>query len=146
MAVSRFVLKTLPGVDRPAICTAIPTAKGHCHMLDLGANVDSEPKHLLQFALMGQAVVRAVDGLSAPRVALLGLSAAADGEKCACFAAVPPELRARLPADQWLQSALEPAGGRGGGKPDLAQGTLPNGAAAAEVTEAARAFARAVLS
>ncbi len=73
MAVSRFVLKTLPGVDRPAICTAIPTAKGHCHMLDLGANVDSEPKHLLQFALMGQAVVRAVDGLSAPRVALLNI-------------------------------------------------------------------------
>ena len=46
MAVSRFVLKTLPGIDRPAICTAIPTKHGHCHMLDLGANVDSEPKHL----------------------------------------------------------------------------------------------------
>ncbi len=73
MAVSRFVLKTLPGVDRPAICTAIPTANGHCHMLDLGANVDSEPAHLLQFALMGQAVVRAVDGVEQPRVALLNI-------------------------------------------------------------------------
>ena len=73
MAVSRFVLKTLPGVDRPAICTAIPSAQGHCHMLDLGANVDSEPAHLLQFALMGQAVVRAVDGNKSPRVALLNI-------------------------------------------------------------------------
>ncbi|EKF75207.1 fatty acid/phospholipid synthesis protein PlsX [Alcanivorax hongdengensis A-11-3] len=73
MAVSRFVLKTLPGVDRPAICTAIPTANGHCHMLDLGANVDSEPSHLLQFALMGQAVVSAVDGVEHPRVALLNI-------------------------------------------------------------------------
>lgn len=73
MAVSRFVLKTLPGVDRPAICTAIPTATGHCHMLDLGANVDSEPAHLLQFALMGQALVRAVDGERHPRVALLNI-------------------------------------------------------------------------
>ncbi|MCG8391496.1 MAG: phosphate acyltransferase PlsX [Pseudomonadales bacterium] len=73
MAVSRFVLKTLPGVDRPAICTAIPTVSGHSHMLDLGANVDSEPAHLLQFALMGQALVNAVDGVSRPRVALLNI-------------------------------------------------------------------------
>lgn len=73
MAVSRFVLKTLPGVDRPAICTAIPTSTGHCHMLDLGANVDSEPEHLVQFALMGQALVRAVDGIKSPRVALLNI-------------------------------------------------------------------------
>lgn len=73
MAVSRFVLKTLPGVDRPAICTAIPTTQGHCHMLDLGANVDSEPEHLLQFALMGQSLVSAVDGIKQPRVALLNI-------------------------------------------------------------------------
>jgi len=73
MAVSRFVLKTLKGIDRPAICTAIPTRDGHCHMLDLGANVDSEPEHLLQFALMGDAVVRAVDGIEKPRVALLNI-------------------------------------------------------------------------
>ncbi len=73
MAISRFVLKTLNGIDRPAICTAIPTRNGHCHMLDLGANVDSEPAHLLQFALMGDAVVRAVDGIKSPRVALLNI-------------------------------------------------------------------------
>lgn len=73
MAISRFVLKTLNGIDRPAICTAIPTRNGHCHMLDLGANVDSEPAHLLQFALMGDAVVRAVDGIEKPRVALLNI-------------------------------------------------------------------------
>lgn len=73
MAVSRFVLKTLPDIDRPAICTAIPTRNGHCHMLDLGANVDSEPAHLLQFALMGSAVSRVVDGKELPRVALLNI-------------------------------------------------------------------------
>ncbi len=73
MAVSRFVLKTLPGVDRPAICTAIPARNGHFHMLDLGANVDSGAAHLLQFALMGAAVVRAVDGVEMPAVALLNI-------------------------------------------------------------------------
>ncbi len=73
MAVSRFVLKTLPGIERPAICTAIPTRTGHCHMLDLGANVDAEAEHLLQFALMGSAVVRALDGNETPRVALLNI-------------------------------------------------------------------------
>ena len=55
MAVSRMVLKTLPGIDRPAICTAIPTKNKHCYMLDLGANVEADADHLLQFALMGNA-------------------------------------------------------------------------------------------
>jgi phosphate acyltransferase len=73
MAVSRFVLKTLPGIERPAICAPIPTRRGHCHMLDLGANVDSEPQHLLQFAIMGSALVRAVDRIEKPRVALLNI-------------------------------------------------------------------------
>ena len=73
MAVSRFVLKTLPGIERPAICAPIPTRKGQCHMLDLGANVDSEPQHLLQFAIMGSALVRAVDRIEKPRVALLNI-------------------------------------------------------------------------
>lgn len=73
MAVSRFVLKTLPGIERPAICAPIPTRQGHCHMLDLGANVDSEPQHLLQFAIMGSALVRAVDQLERPTVALLNI-------------------------------------------------------------------------
>lgn len=73
MALSRFVLKTLPGIERPAICAPIPTRRGHCHMLDLGANVDSEPQHLLQFAIMGSALVRAVDNIASPRVALLNI-------------------------------------------------------------------------
>jgi phosphate acyltransferase len=73
MAVSRFVLKTLPGIERPAICAPIPTRHGQCHMLDLGANVDSEPQHLLQFAIMGSALVRAVDRIENPRVALLNI-------------------------------------------------------------------------
>ena len=47
MAISRFVLKMLPGIDRPAICAVLPTTSGHVHMLDLGANVDCSPEHLL---------------------------------------------------------------------------------------------------
>ena len=53
MAVSRFVLKTLPGIDRPAIATTIPNRKGRTYVLDLGANVDCSPEHLLQFGIMG---------------------------------------------------------------------------------------------
>ena len=53
MALSRFVLKTLPGIDRPAMVAAIPTQKGYCQLLDLGANVDCSAEHLLQFAVMG---------------------------------------------------------------------------------------------
>ena len=53
MATARFVLKTLPGIDRPAIVSALPRANGHVHILDLGANVESLPEHLLQFGMMG---------------------------------------------------------------------------------------------
>ena len=53
MAISRFVLKTLPGIDRPAIATILPTMRGHTYVLDLGANVDCAPEHLLQFGIMG---------------------------------------------------------------------------------------------
>ena len=73
MATARFVLKTLPGVDRPAICTALPTMKGHVHVLDLGANVDLSPEHLFQFAVMGSELTSAVDGTPAPRVGLLNI-------------------------------------------------------------------------
>jgi len=81
----------------------------------------------------------------APGVALLALSAAADGEKLICFAAVPATLRERLHAGDWLRAALEPCGGRGGGKPTMAQGTAPNVAAAAGAIAAARAFAQSAL-
>ena len=72
MALSRYVLKTLPGIDRPAMVTAIPTARGHCHLLDLGANVDCSAEHLYQFALMGGVAAEAL-GVERPRVALLNL-------------------------------------------------------------------------
>ena len=74
MAVSRYLLKTLPGVDRPAICTILPNQKGGpTYMLDLGANVDCEPHHLHQFALMGSALVAAVEGKPRPSVGLLNV-------------------------------------------------------------------------
>ena len=74
MAVSRYVLKTLPGVDRPAICTILPNQKdGPTYMLDLGANVDCEPQHLHQFALMGSALVSAMEGKPKPTVGLLNI-------------------------------------------------------------------------
>jgi glycerol-3-phosphate acyltransferase PlsX len=73
MATARFVLKMLPGIDRPALCTAIPNSKTHTHMLDLGANIDSSAEHLYQFALMGSELVNAIDGIEAPRLGLLNI-------------------------------------------------------------------------
>lgn len=73
MAMGCFVLKTLPGIDRPAICSAVPVAGGHCYLLDLGANVDCSAVQLHQFAIMGAALATAVDGASSPRVALLNI-------------------------------------------------------------------------
>jgi len=73
MATARYVLKTLPGIDRPAISTAIPSIHGHTHMLDLGANVDCSAQNLFQFAVMGSVLVSAVDNNPAPRVGLLNI-------------------------------------------------------------------------
>lgn len=73
MATSRFVLKTLPGIDRPALCTTLPTTTGRTHVLDLGANVDSGPEHLLQFGIMGAMMVSAVEHKERPTVALLNI-------------------------------------------------------------------------
>ena len=73
MATARFVLKTLPGIDRPAIITTLPTMHDHVHVLDLGANVDCSPEQLLQFAIMGSILVTAVEGESRPRVGLLNV-------------------------------------------------------------------------
>ena len=72
MALSRYVLKTLPGIDRPAMVTAIPTARGPCCLLDLGANVDCSAEQLYQFALMGVVASEAA-GVVNPRVALLNI-------------------------------------------------------------------------
>lgn len=75
MATARFVLKTLPGIERPAIVSALPTMKGHTYVLDLGANVDSSAEHLVQFALMGSVLAELVDGKKQPTVGLLNIGA-----------------------------------------------------------------------
>src|SRR5258706_2807166 len=73
MATARFVLKTLAGIDRPAIATQLPTVRGHTTMLDLGANVDCTAEHLYQFAVMGSALVEATEHKSRPTVGLLNI-------------------------------------------------------------------------
>jgi glycerol-3-phosphate acyltransferase PlsX len=74
MAISRYILKTLEGVDRPAIATAIPNEKGRgTTMLDLGANADCEPMHLFQFAQMANVMVQVVDGTQNPTIGLLNI-------------------------------------------------------------------------
>ncbi len=74
MAMSRFVLKTLDGIDRPAIAGVIPNQSGRgTTMLDLGANVDCGPDHLLQFAVLGSALVAAIEERDRPTVGLLNI-------------------------------------------------------------------------
>jgi glycerol-3-phosphate acyltransferase PlsX len=74
MALARYLLKTLEGFDRPAIATVMPNRHdGYTTVLDLGANVDCTPEHLLQFAILGSALVAAVDGNPDPRVGLLNI-------------------------------------------------------------------------
>ena len=74
MAIARFVLKTLDGIDRPAIASQLPNVTGGATtMLDLGANVDCSAEHLLQFAVMGSALVVAISGKESPTVGLLNI-------------------------------------------------------------------------
>ncbi len=73
MATARYVLKMLPGIDRPAIASVLPTVKGEVCMLDLGANVDCTAEHLLQFALMGSMLVSAIEHKENPTVGLLNI-------------------------------------------------------------------------
>jgi len=73
MATARYVLKTLPGIDRPAIISAVPGVAGPTYMLDLGANVGCTPEHLLQFALMGSVVAEDMLEIERPRVGLLNI-------------------------------------------------------------------------
>jgi phosphate acyltransferase len=77
MATGKFVLKTIPGISRPAICTALPTITGHTHMLDLGANIDCTPEHLLQFAIMGSVLCESVDEKEKPSIGLLNIGSEA---------------------------------------------------------------------
>lgn len=73
MATARFVLKTLPGIDRPAILTALPTIRGQSYVLDLGANIDSSAANLYEFAVMGSVLAQTVGNIEAPSVGLLNI-------------------------------------------------------------------------
>jgi glycerol-3-phosphate acyltransferase PlsX len=73
MAIAKFVLKTIPGIDRPAIIATLPSRGGHTYVLDLGANVDCTAEHLYQFAIMGHELVCAVEDKTAPRLGLLNV-------------------------------------------------------------------------
>jgi glycerol-3-phosphate acyltransferase PlsX len=76
MAIARFVLKTLPGIERPAIVYALPAVKGKVYMLDLGANAECRPEHLVQFAVMGSILYSCVEKIAErPKVALLNIGA-----------------------------------------------------------------------
>ena len=75
MATAKFVLKMLPGIDRPAIITELPAVGGTLHMLDLGANTQCSAEHLFQFAVMGSIVTTDITGIKSPRIALLNIGA-----------------------------------------------------------------------
>jgi glycerol-3-phosphate acyltransferase PlsX len=73
MAMSKYLLKTFPGIDRPAICKSMPVALGRSYMLDLGANLSCTPEQLHQFALMGSVLAASAGAGAKPRVALLNV-------------------------------------------------------------------------
>ena len=73
VTLGRYVLKTLLGIDRPALVAKIPNGRGHSYMLDLGANVECDTENLLQFAVMGTTLSKVLDGLKSPKVALLNI-------------------------------------------------------------------------
>jgi glycerol-3-phosphate acyltransferase PlsX len=73
MAMSKVVLKTLPGIDRPAIASIVPTQRGESVMLDLGANISCDANNLAQFAILGEVFARTVFGMVKPRIALLNV-------------------------------------------------------------------------
>lgn len=73
IATSRFVLKTLPGIDRPPLAVELPTINGHTYILDLGANVDCSPEHLLQFGVMGTTLVSSIESKDRPSIGLLNI-------------------------------------------------------------------------
>ena len=77
MATSKFVLKTIRGISRPAICTILPGIAGHSYMLDLGANLECTPQNLAEFALMGSVLAQSVEGIDNPTVGLLNIGSEA---------------------------------------------------------------------
>ena len=77
MATGKFVLKTIPGISRPAICTMLPSMTGQTHMLDLGANLECSAENLHQFAIMGSVLAQSVEGVESPLVGLLNIGSEA---------------------------------------------------------------------
>ena len=73
MSLSKIILKTIQGIDRPAICTSLPTKKKYMQVLDLGANIECNAENLFQFAVMGASVVQSLEISSNPRVGLLNI-------------------------------------------------------------------------
>ena len=73
MAISKYALKTIPTIHRPALMTSIPTIKGSTYVLDLGANSSCTPEQLYQFALMGNVIAREIQGFDQPRIGLLNM-------------------------------------------------------------------------
>ncbi len=73
LATSRFVLKTIPGIDRPALAVVLPTISGHTYVLDLGANINCTAEHLLQFGVMGATLVSSVENIPDPTIGLLNI-------------------------------------------------------------------------
>lgn len=73
LATSRFVLKTIPGIDRPALAVVLPTISGHTYVLDLGANVNCTAEHLFQFGVMGATLVSSVENKPNPSIGLLNI-------------------------------------------------------------------------
>ncbi len=77
MATGKFVLKTVPGISRPAICTILPAMNGNTHMLDLGANLECTAENLREFAVMGSVLAQSVEGVEKPTVGLLNIGSEA---------------------------------------------------------------------
>ncbi len=73
MGLSKIILKTIPGIDRPAICGSLPTKTGQFHMLDLGANVECDAEHLYQFSIMGSALVQSLELNNKPVIGLMNI-------------------------------------------------------------------------
>ena len=122
MAISRYLLKTLDGIDRPAIAPQLPNAKGEATtVLDLGANVDCSAEHLLQFAVMGSALVSALNNEEAPSVGLLNIGEEQIKEELAKPGRLE-ELRRRLSSISWHMIMLKEPIARAANKEDGVRG------------------------
>jgi len=93
MAVSKLILKTLPGIDRPALASMIPASDGGTFLLDIGANVGCSSDHLVQLAVMGSCYLQAAEGIKSPRVGLLNIGSE-EGKGTDVIKVAAPRLKA----------------------------------------------------